>query len=587
VRELLGGVRTLTGALMVPAEAGALPVLGRYDVAVIGGGTSGACAGIGAARRGARTLVVEYLHGLGGVGTEGLIGKYYHGNRVGFTKDIPQSPIEVRKEWYRRELRKAGADVWFGTLGCGAFVEGARVTGAVVATPFGRGVVLAKAVVDGTGSGDTAIAAGAEYAFVDDADVAVQGTGLPARNLGANYTNTDFTFADDSDPLDVRAMFVSARGPSSAFDVGQLIDTRERRRIVGDFVIDPLDELNGRTYPDSIVECASDFDSHGYTIHPCFALVPPDKSGIRPFVPYRALLPKGLEGVLVTGLGVSAHRDAVPPIRMQPDLHNQGYAAGVAAAASAKAGVGLRRIDVRELQRHLVEIGNLPAGVLTAADSFPPDPKAVAAAVERMGDGYAGAALVMWDAKTSLPLLRAAYGRATGPQRLVYAHTLAMLGDASGVEVLIEAVGAASWDKGWNFRGMGQYGASLSRLDSMVLALGYARDRRAIPVLIAKARELTGSSEFSHCRAVAVALEQTADPSAAGELAGALGRLTGGRRDRNFALREITLARALFRCGDRDGTGRRVLEEYLRDDRGPFARHAAAVLAAGGGRKGP
>ncbi len=51
-----------------------LPVLGRYDVVVVGGGTSGAPAGIAAAKSGAKTLVVEYLYELGGVGTVGLIG---------------------------------------------------------------------------------------------------------------------------------------------------------------------------------------------------------------------------------------------------------------------------------------------------------------------------------------------------------------------------------------------------------------------------------------------------------------------------------------------------------------------------------
>ena len=43
-------------------------------------------------------------------------------------------------------------------------------------------------------------------------------------------------------------------------------------------------------------------------------------------VPYRALLPAGLDGILVTGLGASAHRDAMPVIRMQPDIQNGGYA---------------------------------------------------------------------------------------------------------------------------------------------------------------------------------------------------------------------------------------------------------------------
>ena len=48
--------------------------------------------------------------------------------------------------------------------------------------------------------------------------------------------------------------------------------------------------------------------------------------------PYRCLLPKGMDGILVIGIGLSAHCDAIPSIRMQPGVQNLGYAAGVAAA---------------------------------------------------------------------------------------------------------------------------------------------------------------------------------------------------------------------------------------------------------------
>ncbi len=73
VRESLVGVRPTQQLPAVQQDNRALPVLGRYDVVVIGGGTAGAPAGIGAARQGAKTLVVEYLSGLGGVGTTGAI----------------------------------------------------------------------------------------------------------------------------------------------------------------------------------------------------------------------------------------------------------------------------------------------------------------------------------------------------------------------------------------------------------------------------------------------------------------------------------------------------------------------------------
>jgi LacI family transcriptional regulator len=48
------------------------------------------------------------------------------------------------------------------------------------------------------------------------------------------------------------------------------------------------------------------------------------------------LLSAGLvDGLLVAGLGVSAHRDAMPVLRMQPDVQNVGYAAGLAVTPSA------------------------------------------------------------------------------------------------------------------------------------------------------------------------------------------------------------------------------------------------------------
>ena len=53
------------------------------------------------------------------------------------------------------------------------------------------------------------------------------------------------------------------------------------------------------------------------------------------------------------------------------------------------------------------------------------------------------------------------------------------------------------------------------------------------------------------------------------------------RRRRLGPLREIVLARALYRCGDFQGIGERTLRQYLADVRGLFARHAAAVLKEG------
>jgi hypothetical protein len=47
---------------------------------------------------------------------------------------------------------------------------------------------------------------------------------------------------------------------------------------------------------------------------------------------------------------------------------------------------------------------------------------------------------------------------------------------------------------------------------------------------------------------------------------------------RNQSLRELFLAQALYRCGDYEGLGKKILQEYARDLRGHYARHALAVL---------
>lgn len=169
---------------------------GVFRGVVIGGGTAGAPAGIAAARQGVKTLVVEQLSGLGGVGTTGAISNYCAGNRVGFTATVGGGNtwvIEQKMEWWRRELLQAGADIWFGCVGCGALVDpqpGNQVLGAVVVTPRGRGVVLARVVVDATGNADVAAAAGAACRYTDESEFAMQGTGLPPRQLGASYTSS-------------------------------------------------------------------------------------------------------------------------------------------------------------------------------------------------------------------------------------------------------------------------------------------------------------------------------------------------------------------------------------------------------------
>jgi len=432
----------------------------------------------------------------------------------------------------------------------------------------------------------------------------VQGVGLSPRKLGASYINSDFGYVNDCDAADLWLFGVRGRaGAGKVWDVSQLVESRERQRIVGDCWVTPLDIVNGRTFPDTVVQSRSNFDSHGYSIADiCYVSEPTGKKIFSANVPYRALLPKGMEGLMVIGLGVSAHRDAMPIMRMQPDIQNMGYVAGVAGATAAREGKTFRSIDVKALQKHLVETGNLPREVLGWKDNAIVDRERLALAVKHLGDSYKDVSLVLAQSGQALPQMRQAYAEAKTPsEKLVYAHVLGILGDATGVETLADVVSGKLPAPNLNLKDEAAFGRRMGELDSYIVALGRTRDRRALAPLLELAGQLNAQSPFARFRAVTLALEALGDPSAARPLAQLLqkpgiggyamtdvkaavpagGFGAGSGNERNLCLREIALARVLYRCGDYNGLGAKVLGEYARDLRGVYALHATAVLAGG------
>ena len=574
VREHLSGLRSSQVCGQVATSTAALPVIGKYDVVVVGGGTSGAPAAIAAAREGAKTLVLEALHGLGGVGTLGMIGKYWYGNRVGFAAEAPQNPLEVRAEYYRSELIEAGGDVWFGVIGCGATVDGNRVTGVVVATPFGRGVITANVVIDGTGNAEIAEVAGAETRFVEDF-FALQASHIPPREVGASYINGNRAPIDAADPLDVTAAMTSVNGES--FDRGQLIASRERMRIVGDYCLDWLDQVTLRTFPDSIALGQSNYDSHGYQVHPYFMLklrptrVPGGHNRqFYSYVPYRCLLPRGLDGILVVGLGLSVHRDALPIVRMQPDLQNIGYAAGVAAAMAARQDTTPRKIDVKQLQARLVQAEILKPDVPAHSDSGIASDETLAAAVANVGDQYRDLAIVMANSERALPLLRKAYDESEGAKKLAYAQVLGVLRDPHGAKLLIAEAERRLAEDDLSAENAGD---GKDPVVQLIWALGRTGDASVVPVLCKLADE-AGRSNSERFRAAAVSLGQCRDARAVPVLRTFVEE-RGGKDTADAAI----AACALYRCGDPDGAAKQVLNRMANGENGPLARLADQVFA--------
>jgi ribulose 1,5-bisphosphate synthetase/thiazole synthase len=279
-----------------------------------------------------------------------------------------------------------------------AVVEGGRTTGVIAATKQGTVLIKAGAVVDCTGDADVAHFAGAET---------MKEVGkLSPMTLLLKVTNIDL---EKAKKVDMKAMAEKARAkyplipkswrfedndPSSnSFyinhsclrDLGQfdasdpesftkaeclarhqaiqmveamrefggealktieLIGTspqmavRETRRAKGVYVITEDDALKGRTFED-VVAWRSGFLDIGYVY---FAEMKIHD------VPYRAILPEKLDGMLVGGRCISASHVAASAGKSMGNCMATGHAGGLAAAMSVKKNIVPRELNVKELQ---------------------------------------------------------------------------------------------------------------------------------------------------------------------------------------------------------------------------------------------
>lgn len=133
------------------------------------------------------------------------------------------------------------------------------------------------------------------------------------------------------------------------------IGVRETRRITGDYVLQQDDILRGVKFPDAIACGGYPIDIHDPTSLQVVAkrLAPGEYYSI----PYRCLLPKGLDNVLVAGRCISATHEAFAAFRVSAIVMAIGQAAGTAAAMAASSGRQPRQLDFPQLRSKLLEQG--------------------------------------------------------------------------------------------------------------------------------------------------------------------------------------------------------------------------------------
>lgn len=139
-------------------------------------------------------------------------------------------------------------------------------------------------------------------------------------------------------------------------DTAATVGVRETRRIIGDYVLTVEDLAAGREFDDVIALCGYPVDIHSPTDDGGGADGVYQTANVYQ-IPYRSLVPAGLDGVLVAGRCLSATHEAQGATRVMPPSFAMGEAAGTAAALSAQAGVSPRDVSIPALQRTLVEHG--------------------------------------------------------------------------------------------------------------------------------------------------------------------------------------------------------------------------------------
>ena len=402
-------------------------ILDTTEVLVVGGGPAGIGAALGAARAGARTLLIENHSFFGGIGAwqvgmplnqmrpEGKPRSLVHellvqkllamgDQAVKLSVHGLLTNVEYLKVAVLDALDEVGAKYLVHVRAVDTIVESNRVTGVVIATKRGLMVLRAKTVVDCTGDADVAFYAGAET-MMDPKELMPITLGLALTNIDAakvqpedilstisrgkakyplitsgfmemlpianshswwiNHAGTsDMGRVDATDPVArtmaectsrrqalqmVQALRESDNPALNQIEwvaAGPQVGVRETRRIKGAYIITEQDALAGKVFEDAIAWRAGFVDQGGIKGIENFRMKIHD-------VPYRALIPEKVDGLLVGGRCISTTHVAAGAGKAMGNCMATGHAAGVAAALSVKKGIMPRELKASEVQARL------------------------------------------------------------------------------------------------------------------------------------------------------------------------------------------------------------------------------------------
>ncbi len=175
----------LAAGAAVREPARDIPVAESADVVVCGGGPAGVAAALCAARKGAKTILLEQHGCLGGIWTSGLLAWLLDcDNKKGVMAEVIRRlsecgartmtaggkptnayDVEVMKAQLEALCAEAGVEVRYHVRSAAAVTAGGRLTHVVTESKSGREAVAGQAFVDATGDGDLGAQAGCGFDF--------------------------------------------------------------------------------------------------------------------------------------------------------------------------------------------------------------------------------------------------------------------------------------------------------------------------------------------------------------------------------------------------------------------------------------
>jgi hypothetical protein len=146
-------------------------------------------------------------------------------------------------------------------------------------------------------------------------------------------------------------------GQAFLAETGAEVGVRETRRIRGEYVLTADDILGCVNFSDNIARGHYMIDLHrSNSAETSYTYLP---SGKYYGIPYRSLLPRSVDGLIVAGRCISGTHEAAGSFRAMSHGMAMGQAAGTAAALAVKTKIRLRKLDVAVLQKTLTDQGAL------------------------------------------------------------------------------------------------------------------------------------------------------------------------------------------------------------------------------------